>query len=457
MSGQCGPRKLLSVSDLKLPDGRLVPVDGASDSDLDLAIGRLRKKSAEHADEADRLDDLRRNRRSGGRWLTRGVGGIGAASFLADVGHEVPTALLPSFLSTTLGASGAALGLIEGIADGCAGVARFAGGALADDPERRRRSALGGYTATAVFSSLIGVTTAVWQVGVLRATAWSARGLRVPARNALLADVVPREAYGRAYGFERMMDNLGAIGGPLLASLLVALVGVRSAMLVSVVPGLLAAVAIVYAIRATRHATRQERRPLRFQLRPVLKGDLGRLFVGIGAFEIGNVAATLLILRAVLLLEPAHGKTEATQIGLWLYTGYNVVAAAASIPGGRMGDRRGNLLVLTIGAAAFAAAFVGFAITGPQIALLALCFAVAGLGIGFAETAENAAVAGLAPTHVRGSAFGALATIQSFGNFAASVLAGLLFTTVSPEAAFLFLAACMTLAVAAFITTGRST
>lgn len=442
------------MSDLKLPDGTVVPLESATDSDRGLAIGRLRGKSAAHAREADRLAELRRQHGGDSRWLTRGVGGIGGASFLADVGHEVPTALLPSFLSTTLGASAAVLGLIEGIADGCAGVARFAGGALADDPERRRRSAVGGYTATAVLSSLIGVTTAVWQVGVLRAAAWSARGLRVPARNALLADVVPREAYGRAYGFERMMDNLGAIGGPLLASLLVALVGVRSAMLVSVVPGLLAAVAIIYAIRATRRSTHQERRPLRFHLRPVLKGDLGRLFVGIGAFEIGNVAATLLILRVVLLLEPAHGKTGATQIGLWLYTGYNLVAAAASIPGGRLGDRRGNLLVLTIGAASFALAFVGLALTGPQIAPLAVFFALAGLGIGFAETAENAVVAGLAPTHIRGSAFGALATIQSFGNFAASALAGLLFTTVSPEAAFIFLAACMTLATAAFTATG---
>src|SRR5581483_1524293 len=193
------------------------------------------------------------------RWLTPGVAGIGGASLLSDLGHEVPTALLPSFLSSTLGAPAAALGLIEGLADGCAGVARFAGGALADDPERRRSAALGGYTATALFSSLIGITTAAWQVGVLRAAAWSSRGLRVPARNALLADVVPAAAYGRAYGFERAMDNLGAIGGPLLAIALVALVGTRDAMLVSVVPGLLAALAILYAIRATPRATERER------------------------------------------------------------------------------------------------------------------------------------------------------------------------------------------------------
>ncbi|MCL9796861.1 MFS transporter, partial [Frankia sp. AgKG'84/4] len=83
-----------------------------------------------------------------GRWLTRGVGGIGAASFLADVGHEVPTALLPSLLTSTLGASAATLGLIEGISDGLAGAARFGGGALADDPARRRAVAVGGYTST---------------------------------------------------------------------------------------------------------------------------------------------------------------------------------------------------------------------------------------------------------------------------------------------------------------------
>jgi MFS family permease len=350
-----------------------------------------------------------------------------------------------------------ALGLIEGIADGCAGLARFAGGVFADDPERRRRSAVGGYTATAVFSSLIGVTTAVWQVGVLRAAAWSARGLRVPARNALLADVVPKEVYGRAYGFEQMMDNLGAVGGPLVAELLLVFVfvfvSIRSAILISVVPGRLAAVAIIYAIRATRSPSKQERRPLRISIRPVMQGELGRLLVGVSAFEIGNVAATVLILRAVQLLTPAHGVHSATQIALWLYTGYNLTATIASIPGGRLGDKRGNLLVLTLGAASFAIAFLGLALTGPTIAILAIFFCMAGLGIGFAETAENAAVAALAPAHIRGSAFGALATVQSLGNFAASAVAGLLYTTVSPRAAFLYLAAWMLIALAAFLTT----
>ncbi|MGH9157824.1 MAG: MFS transporter, partial [Acidimicrobiales bacterium] len=137
----------------------------------------------------------------GRAWLGPGVAGIGGASLLADVGHEVPTALLPSFLTSTLGAPASALGLIEGVSDGLAGLARFGGGALADDPSRRRAIAVGGYTTTAVLSSITGSATSVWQVGVLRAGAWTARGLRVPARNALLADIVDPAAYGRAYGF----------------------------------------------------------------------------------------------------------------------------------------------------------------------------------------------------------------------------------------------------------------
>ncbi len=91
-------------------------------------------------------------------WLTPGVGRIGSASFLADVGHEVPTALMASFVTSTLGAPAAALGVIEGISEGLAGAGRFVGGALADDPRRRRAVAVSGYTATAVLSALIGTT-----------------------------------------------------------------------------------------------------------------------------------------------------------------------------------------------------------------------------------------------------------------------------------------------------------
>jgi MFS family permease len=384
------------------------------------------------------------------RWMTRGVAGIGVASLLSDVGHEIPTALLPSLLTSTLGAPAAALGLIEGLADGAAGVARLGGGALADDPKRRRTTAVGGYTATAVLSSLIGAATGVWQVALLRVGAWSARGIRVPARNALLADVVPASVYGRAYGFERAMDNLGAIFGPLLALGLVALVGVRTAILVSVIPGLLATLAIVYAIRRAPSHEARDRPPLRIRVRPVLQGGLGRLFVGVSAFEFGNVAATLLILRATELLTPGHGHDRAAEIALLLYAGYNFAATLTSVPAGHVSDRRGTAVVLAAGAAAFLAAYLGFAAFGAEIPLLAASFAIAGVGIGCTETVEHAAVATLAPVDIRGSAFGLLAAVQSLGNLAASAIAGVLWTWVSPRAAFFYLAAWMLVALVAF-------
>ena len=388
-------------------------------------------------------------------WLGPGVAGIGAASFLADVGHEIPTALLPNLLTVTLGAPAAALGLIEGIADGLAGTARLAGGALADDPHRRRAQAVAGYTTTAILSSLIGAATTVWQVAVLRAGAWAARGLRVPARNALLADIVPAAVYGRAYGFERAMDNLGALVGPLLALALVGLIGIRTAIALSVIPGLLAALAIVYAIRHAPRAERRERQPLRLQVRPVLTGRLGRLMVGVSAFEFGNVAATLLILRATELLAPGRGQDRATQLALGLYVAYNLAATLASIPAGRLGDRRGAVLVLVVGVGLFGLAYVGFAAGATSVLALAPWFIAAGVAIGCVETAEHAAVAALAPVELRGSAFGLLAAVQSFGNLAASAIAGLLWTLVSPRLAFGYLVGWMLLALVGLLTAGR--
>jgi len=388
-------------------------------------------------------------------WLTPGVKGIGGASLLADIGHEIPTSLLPSLLTSTLGAPASVLGAIEGVSDALAGVARFGGGALADEPQRRRTLAVGGYTATAVLSAAIAPATAVWQVAVLRAGAWTARGLRVPARNALLADVVPAEAYGRAYGFERAMDNLGAIIGPLVAIALVATVGTRWAIGLSVIPGLLAGLAIVYAIRHTPKPTKQPKRPLRFHVRPVLQGRLRPLFAGIGAFEFGNCAATLLILRATEMLEPGHGKDSATTIALSLYVTYNVAATATSLAAGRHSDRSDASRVLLVGVAAFGVAYAGFSQDTTSWVVLLPWFLLAGVGIGCVETAEHTVVATHAPIDIRGSAFGLLAATQSFGNLAASLVAGILWTAFSPTWAFAYLTVAMAIALVTLVRSER--
>jgi MFS family permease len=216
----------------------------------------------------------------------------------------------------------------------------------------------------------------------------------------------------------------------------------------------LAAAAIVYAISKTPSTRHRERVAVRLRLRPVLRGRLGRLFAAVAAFEVGNVAATLLILRATELFAPGRGAKAATTLALVLYTGYNAAATLASIPAGRMADRlgsRGPVYVLGGGVAMFALAYTGFAVAGTAPLVLAVPFVVAGLAIGCVETAEHAAVAALAPLDVRGSAFGLLAAIQSVGNLAASAVAGVLWTAVSPTAAFWYLTAWMVVALAGLL------
>jgi Major Facilitator Superfamily len=182
---------------------------------------------------------------------------------------------------------------------------------------------------------------------VLRAGAWASRGLRVPARSAPLADTVPASAYGGAYGFERAMDNLGAIVGPLLALGLVGLVGVRTAILLSVIPGLLAVAAIVCAIRHTARPKQRERQPIRLRIRPVMRGALGRLLGAIAIFELGNIAAT----RAdPVRHRPARaGALDRLRgaVAIVLYLLYNVAASLASVPAGWLADLRSPTLVLT--------------------------------------------------------------------------------------------------------------
>jgi len=194
---------------------------------------------------------------------------------------------------------------------------------------------------------------------------------------------------------------------------------------------------------------------LRIRVRPVLHGRLGRLLGAITAYELGNAAATLLILRATNLLSPGHGHDSAVKLAVLLYVGYNAAAMVTSVAAGHTTDRRGAKAVLVTGAFALLAAYVGFALAGAGLAALAVLFVLAGTGKGAVETAQGAAVALLAPPELLGSAFGALATIQSFANLTASALAGALWTLVSPRTAFLYLAGWMAVSAAALVVARR--
>ena len=382
-------------------------------------------------------------------WFGAGVIGVAGASFFSDTGHEITTAILPSFITATLHASAGALGLVEGLSDGLMGLAKLGAGPLANQPHRRSRLASGGYLGTAVATGLIGLSVAVWQVGVLRALAWFSRGVRSPARDSILASVAPARAYGRAFGLERAGDNLGAVAGPLLAAVLVAWIGIRPALYLAAVPGAFAVVAITLAARASREKLPAARRAFSFEFRRLQKAGLLRPMIPVAAFELGNVATTLLILRAMQLLQQGGlTLTAATSLAILIYAAHNAFGALVAFIGGHWIDRAGPRVVFASAALLYVVAYSGFAIPHQSWWTLLIFFSLAGSGIGLAETAESTLVARALPDELRGSGFGMLGAIQAGGDFASSAIVGLLYAVASPVIGFAYAAAWMLVALA---------
>jgi MFS family permease len=387
-----------------------------------------------------------------GKWLTRGVGAVGATSFFSDASHEVTTSVLPTFLTGTLGASAAALGVVDGISDALIGVMKLAGGPLANDPDRRGRIASGGYLATALATGAVGVAATVWQAGIFRALAWMSRGVRSPSRDALLASLIPDSARGRAFGLERAGDNLGAVVGPLLAAALVAWVGIRPTLCLAAIPGIFAAVAILIAAREARRRNKAGDQVVgrRFDFGALRDAGMLRALLPVALFEFGNVATTLLILRSTqLLTSPERTLTAATSLAILIYAGHNLVATVASLAAGRWYDRTGPRAVFATGAAVYVIGYLVFAAGAHSAPVIALGFALAGAGIGLAEPTQSAVVSQLLPDRLRGTGFGVLGAVQAAGDLMATVVAGVLYTMASPAIAFGYAAVWMAFAVLA--------
>src|SRR5437016_734858 len=184
------------------------------------------------------------------RWLNRTVLGIGLASLFSDWSHEIATTVLPAFLAT-MGVAAAWLGIIEGVSDGLSSFAKMASGYYTDKLQRRKPIAVLGYLVTAFGTASFGFASAAWHILVGRACAWLGRGVRTPVRKALLAGSVTRETYGRAFGFERMMDTMGAIVGPASAFFLLQAFNHHYPTLfaVTLIPSLIAAALIAFAVK----------------------------------------------------------------------------------------------------------------------------------------------------------------------------------------------------------------
>ena len=385
-------------------------------------------------------------------WLNRNVAAMGLTSLLSDISHEMATAVLPGFL-TALGISAAVLGLIEGVADGVSSFVKLAAGWLSDRAGRRKPIAVGGYFITGGSTALIALAAGWPLILFARALGWFGRGIRGPARNAILAASVPAESRGKAFGFERAGDTVGAIIGPLIALALLAHFHPRAAdpsapfrtiFLLTLVPGL--ACGFVFALLVREKAVAGTPAKFFAAVRQLPK-NFQRFLVGVGVFGMGDFAHTLMILAATQLLLPAHGVAHAAEIAALLYTGHNVVYAGASYPVGALSDRIGRRGLLVVGYLVGVLTAVGlvvaFALKLATVPWLAIVFAVGGLYLAFEEALEGTITADLVASEVRGTAFGMLGAVNGVGDVAASALVGGLWTLISPAAAFAYAALAM--------------
>jgi len=356
------------------------------------------------------------------RWLNRTVLGIGLASLFSDTSHETVTVLLPAFLAS-MGAAAGALGTIEGLADGFSSLAKLYGGWLADRLRRRKVLAAGGYAFMALAPIVIAAAGS-WSVVLAgRVLAWLSRGVRTPARKALLADAATSETYGRAFGFERAMDTCGAIIAPLLVlALLSAGLTQRTLIFYSAIPALLAVLAIVFLVRE-----RTDREPI---TTPFLRSFGGfsrpyKEFLGaVGLFGIGDFADTFYILYAVSVLEPQIGAARAGTLSVAFYALHNVLYAGWSYLGGWIADHVNRRVLLACGYASAALAAVCMLVGVQSYVGLALIFALGGIGVGIYEAVEDTIAADLLPREIRGSGFGALAVVTGLGDLVSSLLFG---------------------------------
>ena len=376
-------------------------------------------------------------------WLNRNVAGMALASFFSDAGHEAATSILPLFL-VSIGAPPAALGAIEGVADAVSSFIKLGAGWFSDRIGRRKPIAVAGYALTGLTTGLFALATAWPHVLLARAAGWFGRGIRGPVRDAMLSESVTPETRGRAFGFHRAGDTLGAIVGPAFALALLSLLAGREATAVTyrqnfwitLIPGLLSTLSFALFVkeraRLANHAANLFKTigglPTRFKL----------FLIGVGIFGAGDFAHSLLTLRAAQMLTPEMGAARAGQIALALYVLHNVLYAGMSFPIGALADRIGKRGLLAVGYGVAALMGIGWIVAVPSVWMLGLLFALGGTFIAAEDALEGVLAADLLPEDVRGTGYGVLATVNGLGDFLSSVVVGALWTAVNPAAGFAY-------------------
>jgi MFS family permease len=368
---------------------------------------------------------------------------LGFGSLLTDVSTEMVIPILPAFVTGTLKASVASLGVIEGVAECTATALRIVSGWLSDRIGRRKPFMLLGYGVSTVAKGALGLAGTWGAVLGLRFADRVGKGLRNPPRDALIADSVPPAQLGWAFGLHRAMDTVGAVLGPLVTFwLLRSFPGdVRRIMVLAAVPAALALVVLAVFVRAPRRAPRRTGRSLLGEL-----GSFGpavhRFIVVAMVFSLGGSSMAFALLRA------GQAGFTANQVPL-VYALYNVVCAVLAWPLGTLSDRIGRRPLLFAAYLSFAACYALLAASASAAAVLV---AFAGLGVHTAllEGSQRSMLADLVPEDRRGTVYGLYYAAVGAALLPASAIGGLLWDRWGAAATFTVGAALATLAALLF-------
>ncbi|HEX9058140.1 MAG TPA: MFS transporter [Ktedonobacterales bacterium] len=364
--------------------------------------------------------------------LTRDTFLLALASLFGDISTEMLYPILPVFLTQVLLAPASVVGIVEGVATATQNIVQAVSGWLADKLRRYKRIALVGYGLAAVAKPLMGFASVWPQVLGARFLDRLGSGTRSAPRDALIAGSADERHRGTAFGLEGFGDNLGAFVGPLLAvGLLFAVhAQIRLIFLLAFIPGALAVVMIALVAAkpaATQPAQRDEPRGALFAGLPPAYWT----YIGVTAvFGIGNSTNAFLILRAKQI-------GISLEVTILIYAGFNLVAALISYPAGRLSDALGRKGVLLFTFAVFAITYASFAITSNAV-VIGAAFVLYGLHSGMYRAVGKALATDYTPPRLRASGIGWYAATVGLSGLVASVVAGQLWTAVSPRAVFVY-------------------
>ena len=372
------------------------------------------------------------------RSLPRNVLAIGLVSLLNDASSEIIYPLLPIFLATSLGASAAAIGIIEGLAESISSLLKLFAGYLSDRLGKRKLLVVAGYSLASIVRPLLAFAQTWQHVLAIRLADRVGKGFRTAPRDAMIADTVAVEQRGIAFGFHRAMDHCGAVIGPLVGYLLVVIFVANSrsptpseftrVFLVASIPALMAVIVAIFFMQESPVVRAKEADLPKLSLRG-FDSNFKKFLLILGLFTLSNSSDSFLILRAM------ESGVSLAMIPL-LWAAHHVTKVLSSLFGGDLSDRLGRKRLIVSGWVLYAAVYAGFAFATHKASLWVL-FLIYGIYFGLVEGAEKALVADLVRPEQRGTAYGLYNLAFGVTVFPASLLMGMIWDWKGPTTAFL--------------------